>query len=56
MEPRHYYSGLDSSSDRSAFFGMGLDNLASIEVLWPSGARQTLKNVQCDRYWMVEEP
>jgi hypothetical protein len=48
--------GYGSASDRTAFFGMGLDSTAAIEVLWPSGARQTLRNLQCDRYWMVEEP
>jgi hypothetical protein len=31
--------GYGSSSDRTAYFGMGQDRMASVEVLWPSGVR-----------------
>jgi enediyne biosynthesis protein E4 len=48
--------GYGSSSERTAFFGMGQDRTASIEVLWPSGVRQNLRNVACDRYLLLEEP
>jgi hypothetical protein len=48
--------GYASSSERTAFFGMGEDRTASIEVLWPSGVRQTVTNAQCDRYLFLEEP
>jgi hypothetical protein len=48
--------GYGSSSDRTAFFGMGQDRTASLEVLWPSGARQTVTQAQCDRYLLLEEP
>lgn len=49
--------GYGSSSDRNVFFGMGRDATAKlIEVQWPSGARQTLEGVACDRYIAVDEP
>jgi hypothetical protein len=50
-------TGYASSSDRTVFFGMGADLTAqSIEIVWPSGARQRLENVACDRYLTLEEP
>ena len=49
--------GYGSSSDRTVFFGMGSDSVAaSVEVAWPSGARQTERNVACDRYLTLVEP
>lgn len=48
--------GYGSSSDRTAYFGMGQDRMASVEVLWPSGVRQSVSNVACDRYLFLEEP
>jgi len=50
-------TGYGSSSDRTVFFGMGRDaGRSSVEVLWPSGIRQTERNVACDRYLMLDEP
>jgi enediyne biosynthesis protein E4 len=49
--------GFLSSSDRRVHFGLGSEReAASIEVRWPSGAVQTLKNVPGDRILRVEEP
>lgn len=49
--------GYASSSDRTVYFGMGSDRMAeAVEILWPGGARQTLRQVACDRYLKVEEP
>jgi hypothetical protein len=49
--------GYGSSSDRTVFFGMGSDSVAaSVEVAWPSGVRQTERNVACDRYLTLVEP
>ena len=46
-----------SSNDKRAHFGLGTDTAArSIEILWPSGIRQTLTNVTGDRIVRVEEP
>ena len=48
--------GYGSSSDRIAHFGMGADaRAAEIEIQWPGGGRQTLKNVAVDRVLDVEE-
>ena len=50
-------AGYGSSSDRTVFFGMGSDKVAaSVEVIWPGGARQTERNVACDRYLALVEP
>jgi hypothetical protein len=50
-------TGYGSSSEPTAFFGMGKDPVAEkIEIRWPSGTLQTLTGVPCDRYLTVEEP
>lgn len=50
-------TGYGSSSDASVFFGMGADRAAkSVEIVWPSGARQTLQDVGSGRYGTVDEP
>jgi len=50
-------TGYGCSSDRTVFFGMGKDAAAkSIEIRWPSGAKQTLTDVSCDRYLAIDEP
>ena len=46
-----------SSSDKRAHFGLGSETFAQqIEILWPSGVRQTLKNIRADQILNVEEP
>jgi enediyne biosynthesis protein E4 len=46
-----------SSNDKRAHFGLGSDAAAqSIEIRWPSGTVQTLKNIPGDRVLVVEEP
>ena len=46
-----------SSSDKRVHFGLGTDSVAqSIEIHWPSGIVQTLKNVAADRILQVDEP
>ncbi|MDE3186839.1 MAG: CRTAC1 family protein [Acidobacteriota bacterium] len=50
-------SGYLSSSDPRAHFGLGADASAeSVEIRWPSGIVQELKNVAGDRMVTVEEP
>ena len=49
--------GFLSSSDRRVHFGLGRKSeAASIEVRWPSGAVQIIKNVPGDHILRVEEP
>ena len=48
--------GYASASEGVSYFGMAADTTASIEVLWPSGVRQTVADAQCDRYLTLEEP
>jgi hypothetical protein len=46
-----------SSSDKRVHFGLGAETVArSIEIRWPSGIRQTLKDVRADQFLKVEEP
>ncbi len=48
--------GYGSSSDRIVHFGLGIDSVARrIEISWPSGAKQTLRDVQADRLLTIEE-
>jgi hypothetical protein len=49
--------GYGGSSDRVVHFGFGSDpRVDSIEVEWPSGARQTLRNLAPDRFYELKEP
>src|ERR1700757_3064205 len=46
-----------SSSDKRVHFGLGSETAArSIEIHWPSGVRQTLKDVRADQILKVDEP
>ena len=46
-----------SSSDKRVHFGLGAaTSVGTIEIRWPSGIRQTLKNVATDRILQVDEP
>jgi hypothetical protein len=46
-----------SSSDKRVHFGLGSAELVrEIEIRWPSGIRQTLKDVKADRIMTVTEP
>jgi hypothetical protein len=49
--------GYASSSDSRVHFGLGASIIAKqIDIAWPSGIRQTLRNVQGDRVVDIEEP
>jgi hypothetical protein len=49
-------TGFMSSSDKRVHFGLGSEKrIASIEIRWPRGAVQTLKNINADRFLKVEE-
>jgi enediyne biosynthesis protein E4 len=46
-----------SASDKRAHFGLGADSVISaLEIRWPSGIRQVLKEVRADRILQVDEP
>ncbi|HEY6945050.1 MAG TPA: CRTAC1 family protein [Candidatus Acidoferrum sp.] len=46
-----------SSSDKRVHFGLGTESSAqSIEIRWPSGITQTLKNVRTDQILQIDEP
>jgi hypothetical protein len=49
--------GFMSSSDKRVHFGLGQESkIASVEIRWPSGIQQTLKDVAADRVLQVDEP
>jgi enediyne biosynthesis protein E4 len=46
-----------SASDKRAHFGLGVDTVAdTIDVRWPSGVIQHLKNVKADQLLKIDEP
>jgi hypothetical protein len=46
-----------SSSDKRVHFGLGVDGAAvAVEIRWPSGTKQVLKEVVGDRLLRVDEP
>jgi hypothetical protein len=46
-----------SSSDKRVHFGLGMDTAAqTVEIHWPSGIQQVLKNVHGDQILQVDEP
>jgi enediyne biosynthesis protein E4 len=45
-----------SASDKRLHFGLGDSNTALIEVTWPSGTLQTLKDVRADRFLEIRDP
>jgi hypothetical protein len=46
-----------SSSDKRVHFGLGGESkVASIEIRWPSGIQQVLKDVAADRLLKIDEP
>ena len=49
--------GFMSSSDKRVHFGLGEETkIASIEIRWPSGIQQVLKDVAADQFLKVDEP
>jgi hypothetical protein len=49
--------GFMSSSDKRVHFGLGGESkIASIEIRWPSGILQVLKDVAADQFLKVDEP
>jgi len=49
--------GFMSSSDKRVHFGLGGDTrVSSVEIRWPSGTQQTIRNVPVDQFVKVDEP
>ncbi len=49
--------GFMSSSDKRVHFGLGAEKqIGAIEIHWPRGASQLIKNVAADQFLKVEEP
>ena len=44
------------ANDKRLHFGLGSSENATIEILWPSGAKQILKDVRADQFLQVREP
>jgi hypothetical protein len=48
-------SGYLSANDRRLHFGLGSAVTADIEIIWPSGLRESVKGVHADRMITVKE-
>jgi hypothetical protein len=48
--------GYACTSDSRLHFGLGEDRKVSLEIRWPSGIVQELKDVACDQRLSVQEP
>jgi enediyne biosynthesis protein E4 len=44
------------ANDKRLHFGLATAEKATVEVLWPSGAKQTLNDVRADQFLEVREP
>ena len=44
-----------SANDKRLHFGLDDSNTATVEVLWPSGTRQTLKDVRANQFLEIRE-
>ena len=44
-----------SVNDRRLHFGLGAETKADLEILWPNGARETVKAVEADRLLTIRE-
>jgi enediyne biosynthesis protein E4 len=44
-----------SSNDKRLHFGLGSAETADIEIRWPSGIRQVLRDVKADQFIVIEE-
>jgi hypothetical protein len=48
--------GFMSSSDKRVHFGLGTETkVVSLQIQWPSGMVQTVKDIQVDRIVKVDE-
>ena len=45
-----------SANDKRLHFGLGAAKTADVEIAWPSGARQTLKQIAANQFLEVCEP
>jgi hypothetical protein len=49
--------GYASASDKRVHFGLGADRtVREIEIRWPSGTKQTLRNIAAGQVLTVREP
>ena len=46
----------ESANDKRLHFGLGPAKTAKVEIFWPSGAHQSLKDVAADQFLEVREP
>ena len=53
---RAVFSRADFADDKRLHFGSGDSDTATVEVSWPSGVRQTLRDVRADQFLEIREP
>ena len=43
-------------ADLRPHFGLGAaDKMDTVEISWPSGAKQSFKNIEGDKFWLIVE-
>jgi hypothetical protein len=45
-----------SASDKRVHFGLGTSERTDLELWWPSGMHQVLREVRADQFLQVREP
>ncbi len=45
-----------SANDKRLHFGLGAAEKATVEILWPSGTKQSLNGVRADQFLEIREP
>jgi enediyne biosynthesis protein E4 len=45
-----------SANDKRLHFGLGDSEVATVDVIWPSGAHQMLKDVRANQFLEIGEP
>jgi len=51
----HSGSSYCSQSDLAATFGLGKDASASVEIEWPSGAKQSIGSMAANQFLTIDE-
>jgi hypothetical protein len=51
----HSGSSYCSQSDLALTFGLGKDTTASVDIEWPSGAKQSIGKVTADQFLTIDE-
>ena len=49
-------SSLGAGNTLALHFGLGVETVAAVQVIWPDGTQQTFEDVAVDQYWRLTYP